>query len=100
MKLNRQIGYIKPKESDETRPIELPKFDETKIDELPNLIKLKSKSITSWINSHPAIKWTLICKNLGIDKGNFHKILKSENPSIKIENIIKLEKELKKYGYE
>lgn len=100
MKLNRQIGYVKPKESDEIKAIELPKSNEIKIDELPNLIRLKSKKIVSWINSHPAIKWSLICKNVGIDKGNFHKILKSDKPSIKIENIVKLEKELKKYGYE
>ena len=100
MKLNRQIGYIKPKESNETTLAEPKKIDEIKIDDLPNLIKLKSKRITNWINSHPAIKWSVICKNVGIDKGNFQKTLKSENPSIKIENIVKLEKELKKYGYE
>jgi hypothetical protein len=100
MKLNRQIGYVKQNGNDEIKSIELTKSNEIKIDELPNLIKLKSKKIIGWINSHPAIKWSLICKDVGIDKGNFHKILKSENPSIKIENIIKLEKELKKYGYE
>lgn len=100
MRLNRQIGYIKPKENIGVKNFEEKKSEQIGIDELPNLIKTKSKKITTWIKSHPAIKWSLICKNIGIDKGNFQKTLKSENPSIKIENIIKLEKELKKYGYE
>jgi hypothetical protein len=100
MKLNRQIGYLKAAENDETSLLDQQNLDEVKIDELQNLIKLKSKKITSWINSHPAIKWSLICKDVGIDKGNFHKILKSAIPLIKIENILKLEKELKKYGYQ
>ena len=96
MKLNRQIGYTKGSED----RIEAILNEPTIIEEIPNFIKLKSQKITSWIKSHPAIKWSFICKIVGIDKGNFQKILKSENPSIKIENIIKLEKELKKYGYE
>ena len=100
MKLNRQIGYIKQEPDLDMKIMQDKKQDNLVIDDVPDLIKNKSKKITTWINSHPAIKWSLVCKNVGIDKGNFQKILKSENPSIKIENIIKLEKELKKYGYE
>ena len=100
MKLNRQIGYIKQEPDLDMKIMQDEKQDNLVIDDVPDLIKNKSKKITTWINSHPAIKWSLVCKNVGIDKGNFQKILKSENPSIKIENIIKLEKELKKYGYE
>jgi hypothetical protein len=99
-RLNRQIGYIKPKESLDLKISQEVKFEEITVSEIPDLIKLKSKKITSWIKSHPAIKWSFICKSVGIDKGNFQKILKSDSPIIKIENIIKLEKELKKYGYE
>ncbi len=100
MKINRQIGYIKEKEVVEIKDSNDNELGQIKIDDLPEIIKTKSKKITSWIKSHPAIKWSLICKNVGIDKGNFQKVLKSESPSIKIENIVKLEKELKKYGYE
>ena len=62
-------------------------------------VYFRSKKIVDWLNANPVIKWSLICKELGIDRANFHKILKSEKPSIKPENIIKLENELKKYGY-
>lgn len=100
MKLNRQIAYIKTAEDNKPKAQDENQSEQISIDELPGIIKLKSKKITTWIKSHPAIKWTLICKNAGVDKGNFQKVLKSEAPSIKIENIIKLERELKKYGYE
>lgn len=99
MKINRQIGYVKEKEVIETIQSNSNELGQIKIEDLPEIIKTKSKKITDWIKSHPAIKWSLICKNVGIDKGNFQKVLKSDSPSIKIENIIKLEKELKKYGY-
>jgi len=100
MKLNRQIGYVKPELKSDTISVENKKSNEINIDDILGIAKNKSKKIVLWIKSHPAIKWSVICKNVGIDKGNFQKILKSEDPSIKIENIIKLEKELKKYGYE
>ena len=97
MKLNRQIGYVKEELKKDLKGEGISKIE---INEIPNLIKVKSKKITDWIKSHPAIKWTIICEMVNIDKGNFHRILKSENPKIKIEDIIKLEKELKQYGYE
>lgn len=97
MKLNRQIGYVK---EELTKNSKEGNVSQIEISEIPNLIKVKSKKITDWIKSRPAIKWTIICEMVNIDKGNFHRILKSENPKIKIEDIIKLEKELKKYGYE
>ena len=100
MKLNRQIGYVGSESKIDAKVIQEKKSEQIVIDDIPLLINTKSKKIISWIKSHPAIKWSLICKNVGIDKGNFQRILKSEKPNIKIEHIIKLEKELKKYGYE
>lgn len=59
----------------------------------------KVKKITEWINSHPEFKWGVMCNKIGIDKGNFQRTLKSEDPKIKIEFIGKIEDFLKEYGY-
>jgi hypothetical protein len=98
MELKRRIGYIK--QDLEIELISKKDSHGLEIEGILLTIESRSKKITEWINSHPAIKWSVICKNAGIDKGNFQRILKSKNPIIKIENIVKLERELKKYGYE
>lgn len=59
----------------------------------------KSPKITKWINDHPLFKWGTMCDSLGIDKGNFHRILNSKEPKIKIELISPIENILKDYGY-
>ena len=103
MRLSRQIGYVKSEEKIEEKiesnPIQEKTIENLNPEDVSEFIKTRSKKIVNWIVSHPAIKWSIICKNAGIDKGNFQRILKSKNPSIKIDNILKLETELKKYGY-
>ena len=99
-KLKREIVYKKQdtpeskKETVESNPSEVDLL------QINNLIVTKSRKIIEWIKSHPAIKWSVICDEAGINKSNFCKALKADNPKLKAENIIKLEKQLKKYGYE
>lgn len=113
--LNRQIGYIKPKVNN-TTPKEvapLPKLTkeikenvhkatEVSVDILKILEVQKTKSlkIVKWINGHKKFKWGTMCLELGIDKGNFQRVLKSNAPEIKLELIPKIEENLKQYGYE
>lgn len=54
----------------------------------------------NWINSHPFFKWSAMCKEIGIDKGNFQRILKSKSsPKISQEKVDKILIIIKKYGY-
>jgi hypothetical protein len=96
--MSREIMYKNPELTKSPEKTETQ--ESLRLEDLYKLVEVKSKKIVNWIKSHPAIKWSLICKSAGIDKGNFQRTLKSEKPKIKIEHIIKLEKELKQYGYE
>ena len=40
-----------------------------------------------------------MCSEIGIDKGNFQKMLKKGKISVALDYIIKIELELKKYGF-
>ncbi len=59
----------------------------------------KATKIIKWIIDHPEFKWSVMCSKLGLDKGNFQRTLKSDNPKIKIEFISKIEDFLINYGY-
>lgn len=109
-KPNRQIGYIKPElKKAGVMEKEVPKSEvalvnkeETlaaKIEAIENYEKKATISIIKWIKSHPEFKWGVMCKNLSIDKGNFHRTINSKEPVIKLEDIIRIEETLKKYGY-
>ena len=63
------------------------------------LIKRKSLKIVNWINERKEFKWGAMCKEIGIDKSNFFRVLNSQEPEIKLEFIPKIEAVLKKYGY-
>lgn len=99
-KLNRQIGYKPPKKSpDPTIVIVKPKKVKP-----PVTIELVSKpstaqDIIAWIKAHPHFKWFSMCRELGIDGGNFKRTMDAECPVIKPENILKIEKNLMEYGY-
>lgn len=58
-----------------------------------------AKEIVDWIKSHPLIAWGRLCELVGIDAGNFNKILQSPSPSMKPDIIFKIETALKPYGY-
>lgn len=60
----------------------------------------RSENIVKWIKGHPEFKWSAMCLKIGLDKGNFQRILKSDSPSIKEEHLPKIEEILKQYGYE
>jgi uncharacterized UPF0160 family protein len=116
-KLNRQVAYIKTKGDaipakpskevkqalkDSVQFVEkLDKVIET-TDNLLNLlteIEKKEKKILKWINTHKKFKWSAMCVELGIDKGNFQRMLKKEKFSLTSEQLVKIEEKLKEYGY-
>lgn len=93
---NRIIGYIKPKE---TEIIKKEVSIAINISDLINAEYAKIEKIKHWLNTHKMFKYTMMCKKIGIDKGNFKRELDKLNPKIKIELISKIENELKNYGY-
>jgi len=52
-----------------------------------------------WINSHPEFKWSAMCLKIGLDKGNFKRVLDAENPVMKPEHLTKIINFIKDYGY-
>lgn len=104
-RLARTIGYVKPelRKGDLQPEIESPKGEPN--NSKPNLLELveiqkaKSLKIAKWINEHKEFKWGLMCTDLKIDRGNFQRTLKKEQPIIKVELIPEIEKFLKTYGY-
>lgn len=82
----RQIGYIKPKE------IELIKNDFKY-----NLEK--EDDIINWINKHDKFKWSKMCLEIGIDKSNFQRMLKSGKINLSNDKIKLIQLKLKEYGY-
>jgi len=102
-KLKRVIGFkrneikIEPKhEKEQVQDIHSISID---IDAVLSEQLKKSIKITKWINSHPEFKWGVMCNKVGIDKGNFQRTLKTQEPKIKIEFISKIVDFLKNYGY-
>lgn len=109
-KLNRQIGYTKPKtvkttsaKADNKSAVvgyTIVKKEEPPL--LPEVIRVnKTKKIIAWIKKHPMFAWGRMCVLLEINKGNFSQTLKSKTPSyISSENIEKIEHVISDYGYE
>ena len=110
--MKRVIGYVpsavkknlppKTKEIEvEVEKVVIVESGETKVelDNIPDLIKTKSKKIVSWIDAHKEFKWSAMCRELKIDKSNFQRVLTSEAPEIKISHITAIEAFLKRYGY-
>ena len=91
-KTTRQIGYFKQKEV-------LNNTVKAVINEPPKENKV-NMGILEWINTHSKFKWSTMCLELGIDKGNFQRMLKSGKLSLSKEKIKLIELQLKKYGYE
>lgn len=100
--LNRVIGYDKKSES-VSPPVKKDNQQQSSSQEVPEIKKTvgdESAKIVSWINDHIYFKWSSMCAVVGIDKGNFKRILESEKPVIKDEVVNKIEKILKRYGYD
>lgn len=56
-------------------------------------------SVVEWVNSHPLFKWSGMCLKIGLDKGNFGKILKSDKPELKKEVLEAVVEVLQQYGF-
>jgi len=93
-KLNRTIGY---------RP------DKNGVNASPGTAKTKAsvhkkspvtaKEVCNWLKSHEYLSISPLCKAAGLDPGNFHRTMASENPVIKPEIIDKLVNILGQYGF-
>lgn len=103
-KLNRQILFDKKSQSsvipsenqNPVPPKSPPKIERPPITEIRHDT---AKKIVEWINSHEMFKWSKMCLKIGIDKGNFARVLQSEDPIITEENKVKIIDIIKKYGY-
>lgn len=58
-----------------------------------------AREVISWIKDHPMFKYAHLCDEIGFDKGQFCKILKAENPSLKPEMVAKIQAVIKEYGF-
>lgn len=94
-KIQRQILYTKESKSD----FIVKDKEFTKIKTLDQSEDERCNRILLWIKSHNKFKWSTMCSEIGLDKGNFQKMLKKDKISIALDYIIKIEKELKKYGF-
>lgn len=100
--MKRQIGYIpsakKPilieKVSEERKDV--PK--ESPIAKVELTEEMRSKKIFEWLSERPLISVNGICEAVKTDTSNFFKAKRLGKP-LKQELLLKLEKELKLYGY-
>lgn len=112
-KLNRQIGYLPKKENScmeaakkatespsfkaaakSKAPIRTPKISP----ETPKR-ELTTQIVVNWIKNHPMFAWTRMCDEIGLDKGNFSRVLAGKL-QISPENLIKIKNILRRYGFE
>lgn len=109
----REILYVKPtKESYDSPTVNKGFMDEkaliaSTIKALPDKLVFKAPnkiitalSVVDWINTHPLFKWSGMCLKLGIDKGNFGRLLKSPKPELKVEVLNKVVEFLREYRFE
>lgn len=62
-------------------------------------VEKKEESIAEWIKNHPRFKWSTMCPEIGVDKGNFSKMLKSGYIKLPEDKIAKIKQIIKNYGY-
>lgn len=55
--------------------------------------------IFEWLKSHPYFKWSSMCKDLKIDKGNFARTMNALSPKLPDDVCVKITSVLKEYGY-
>jgi len=58
-----------------------------------------SEQVVKWINDHPLFKWSTMCVDNGISKGNFHRILHSKRPHIEYYQLVQVEEVISEYGF-
>lgn len=59
----------------------------------------KEKDIVEWINSHNKFKWSKMCLEIGIDKGNFQRMLKNGKITLPEEKIKQIKQSISEYGW-
>lgn len=59
----------------------------------------KEQDIVSWIKTHPRFKWSTLCPEIGVDKGQFCKMLKAGVLKLPDDKIVKIKEIIKDYGY-
>lgn len=67
--------------------------------DIVNLRREKSGKIINWIKDRPSFKYSIMCDEVGIDRGNFSRLLRKKNAKITLELIAKIETYISKYGY-
>lgn len=100
--LKRQIGY-KKESAKKTTQLPPPSFRPSVKNNEPCLHGIDkeptAKEIVTWLKSHTMFKWSALCEEVGIDKGNFHRTMNNENPTIKPGVISRMLPHLKEYGF-
>jgi hypothetical protein len=61
--------------------------------------EVTAKQVVAWINAHPLFKWGGMCAEIGIHKGNFLKVIQSQEPKLKPEIVAKIVAVIGEYGF-
>lgn len=94
---SRRILYVRP--AIQAAIITAKKIVESKQAASPRVVDFKDfESVRLWITAHPLFKWSAMCNQLGIDKGNFARLLK-HGGIIGQEQLKKIVKILCDYGF-
>lgn len=107
--LKRKIGFVKPAAKNsapakkrtevvKTKPQKTVKLAPA-VEEVKKGADDLSEKIVSWLNSHPLFKSGGLALQLGLDKNNFYRTMRSERPKISPEIASKIEAIIKNYGY-
>lgn len=55
--------------------------------------------IVKWLNEHPYLSQNALCKEVGIDRGNFFRTVKTGLPALREDVIKKIVKVISRYGF-
>lgn len=102
--LKRQIGYKAAKSA--PKPTEKPSLKQKAENivgvakkEVPVISSVTPQDVVDWIIAHPLFKWSGMCRELGMNKGNFAVVIHSRVPKIKPEVLGKIIPVLTEYGF-
>lgn len=97
--LNRKILYSKVKGTTDDSKKEQPKPDKPAKPPKTEKEAPSSSVVVKWINDHPHFKWAAMCRKIGMDKGNFQRILNNPKSTIPAKFLPKIVEVIKEYGY-
>ena len=96
-KLNRVILFQKQNHAIAEKPATPPA--QKSIPQKETVEENEFENIVAWHKSHPYFKWSAMCREVGIDKGNFKRILMAGKPMLSKAVVEKIISIIKKYGY-